>query len=166
MPYLWGFLFFLFLLGFPFFVLVVANKQDGWLKITGWILSGVFVLILIISSLFSLVATKNSGPWMFDRIENLRDHSRFNREGRFQPNVDEKTFFREWLRDPEHRNQFKEMFPELDERWQEKMQGYPILPHPEFEAHEFKEMNPFDESVPFPSEEEKIMKPPTEPSTP
>ena len=35
MPYLWGFLFFLFLLGFPFFILVVANKQDEEWKLLG-----------------------------------------------------------------------------------------------------------------------------------
>ncbi|MEZ4812998.1 MAG: hypothetical protein R2883_05880 [Caldisericia bacterium] len=55
MPYLWGFVFFLFLLGFPFLILVVSNKQEGWLKIAGWILAGVFVLMLIVASLFSLV---------------------------------------------------------------------------------------------------------------
>lgn len=50
----WGLLMFLLLLGFPFFVMVVANKQDGWLKIAGWILAGLFVLFLVIGSIFAV----------------------------------------------------------------------------------------------------------------
>lgn len=158
MTYLWGFLFFLFLLGFPFFVLVVANKQDGWLKIAGWILSGVFVLILIISSLFSLVTVRDSGPWMFDRMNDFKHHSRFERDEGFRPDFNGKVFMREWLKEPANRREAMEMLPESWERWRERIQGYPTLPHPEFEG------KPFDEPPPF--EEERIVKPPTEPETP
>ncbi len=51
---IWGLLMFLLLLGFPFFVMVVANKQEGWLKIAGWILAGLFVLFLVIGSVFAV----------------------------------------------------------------------------------------------------------------
>ena len=158
MTNLWGFLFFLFLLGFPFFVLVVANKQDGWLKVAGWILSGVFVLILIISSLFSLVTVRDSGPWMFDKTNDFRQHPRFEHQEGFRPDFNGKVFMREWLKDPENRREMMEMLPEFREQIREKIQGYPILPHPEFEGE------PFHEPLPF--EEKQIVEPPIESETP
>ncbi|HOO96384.1 MAG TPA: hypothetical protein PKV16_01290 [Caldisericia bacterium] len=59
MPLIWGFVFFLFLLGFPYLLVIVSNKQNGWLKIAGWILAGAFTLMLIVSSLFMLAFTSH-----------------------------------------------------------------------------------------------------------
>jgi len=145
MPYLWGFLFFLFLLGFPFFILVVANKQDGWLKIAGWILSGVFVLILIIASLFSLVRcpgmmgdcpefqNQNFNHHDFDR----RDGFGFDRPGSYKCNP------ADCLADPEIREYFFERVeraPELREKvikfrhgFEDKFIELEPLPEPEFD---------------------------------
>lgn len=50
----WGFVMFFLLLGFPFFVLVVARKQEGWMKYAGWVLAGLFTLFLLVTGVFAI----------------------------------------------------------------------------------------------------------------
>jgi len=61
MMIVWGFVMFALLLGFPFFVLVVAKKQEGWMKYAGWILAGLFTLFLLVSSVFVIARIGNGG---------------------------------------------------------------------------------------------------------
>ncbi len=58
------FVVFILLLGFPFFVLVVANRQDGWLKIAGWILAGLFTLVLVVASIGMLATCGGRGKML------------------------------------------------------------------------------------------------------
>ncbi len=58
------FVVFILLLGFPFFVLVVANRQDGWLKIAGWILAGLFTLVLVVASIGMLAMCGGRGKML------------------------------------------------------------------------------------------------------
>ncbi|MCK5744396.1 MAG: hypothetical protein KAH30_06610 [Caldisericia bacterium] len=163
MPYLWGFLFFLFLLGFPFFILVVANKQDGWLKIVGWILSGVFVLILIIASLFSLVrcpGMMNNCPGFQSQRMNHHDFDRrddFGFDRDFRPSS-YKCNPADCLADPKIREYFferVEKYPEFKrfrdiEGFGEDHEGFPHPPKPELYPNNPDLRPPPPESKPNP----------------